>query len=78
MFYNISYTLNKISNWLLFKLIISDQALKLLIYGTEFLPKYVLFNGEKLNGLSEKLSFNPKFFLLKMQNICFLDKNGFE
>ena len=38
----------------------------------------MLFNGQKFNSLSEKLSFNPQFFFIKTANICFLDKNVFE
>ena len=61
VFFNALYTLNKISNWSLFKLIISDQALiKLKI----FLPIYMQFNGQKFSGLSGKVFFfyNPRFF----------------
>ena len=37
----------------------SDQALITLKY---FFPKSVQFYGEKLSGLSERLSFNPQLF----------------
>ena len=53
------YTLNKIYNWSLFKLIITDQAPITLKW---ILPKYVQFNGQKFSDLSEKLSFNPRLF----------------
>ena len=43
-----------------------------------FLPTYMQFNGQKFSNLSEKLSFNPHFFGLKMQKSAFLKKNGFE
>ena len=67
-------TLNKISNWALFKLIISDQALITLEL---FLLRYVRFNGQKFSRLPEKLSLNPCcFVLLKMQKYVFLKKNG--
>ena len=36
------------------------------------------FNGQKFSNLSEKLSFNPHYFGLKMQKSAFLKKNGFE
>ena len=32
------------------------------------------FNGQKFSGLSEKLSFNPRFFLVKKAKICFLEE----
>ena len=70
---NFNCTLNKISNWSLFKLIISDQALITLEL---FLLRYVRLNGQKFSGLPEKLSLNPLFFLLKMQKYAFLKKNG--
>ena len=70
---NFNCTLYKISNWSLFKLIISDQALITLEF---FLLRYVRFNGQKFSGLPEKLSLNPRFFLLKMQKYVFLKKNG--
>ena len=71
---NFNCTLNKISNWSLFKIIISDQALITLEL---FLLRYVRFNGQKFSGLPEKLSLNPRFFLLfKMQKYAFLKKNG--
>ena len=57
---NSKYTLNKISNWSLFKLIISDQVLITLKC---FLRKYVQFHRQKFSGLSDKLSFNPQFFV---------------
>ena len=50
----------KISNWSLFKLIISDQ--KLITFKMIFLPKYEQFNGQKFSSLAKKLSFNPQFF----------------
>ena len=65
---NFNCTLNKISNWSLFKLIISDQAL---ITFELFLLRYVRFDGQKFSGLPEKLSLNPRFFLLKMQKRLF-------
>ena len=65
--------LTKISNWLLFKLIISDQAL---ITFELSLLRYVRFDGKKFTDLPEKLSLNPRFFLLKMQKYAFLKKNG--
>ena len=34
------------------------------------------FNGQKFSGLPEKLSLNPRLFLLKMQKYAFLKKNG--
>ena len=70
---NFNCTLNKISNWSLFKLIISDQALITLEL---FLLRYVRFNGQKFSGLPEKLSLNPRFLLFKMQKYAFLKKNG--
>ena len=69
---NFNCTLNKISNWSLFKLIISDQALITLEF---FSLRYVRFNGQKFSSLPEKLSLNPRF-LLKMQKNAFLKKNG--
>ena len=63
-------TLNKISNWSLFKLIISDQALITLKC---FLPMNVQFNGQTFSGFSDKhacLSIHGLFWL-KMQKICF-------
>ena len=67
---NFNCTLNKISNWSFFKLIISYQAL---ITSELFLLRYVRFNGQKSSSLPEKLSLNPRFFLflLKMQNMLF-------
>ena len=35
------------------------------------------FNGQKFSGISEKLSLNPRFILLKMQKYAFLKKNVF-
>ena len=32
------------------------------------------FNGQNLSGLLENLSFNPHFFVLKMQKYAFLKK----
>ena len=69
---NFNCTFNKIFNWSLFNLIISDQALITLEY---FLLRYVRFNGQKFRGLPEKLSLNLRF-LLKMQKYAFLKKNG--
>ena len=35
------------------------------------------FNGQKISGVSEHVSFNLRFFfLLKMQKYAFLKKNG--
>ena len=70
---NFNCTLNKISNWSLFKLIISDQAQITLEL---FLLTYVRFNGQKFSGRPEQLSLNPRFFLLKMQKYAFLKKSG--
>ena len=70
---NCNCTLNKISNWSLFKLIISDQELITLEL---CLLRYVRFNWQKFSGLPEKLSLNPRFFLLKMQKYAFWKKNG--
>ena len=39
--------------------------------GLSTLPCLVWFNGQKLSGLSEKLSLNPRFFWLKMQKYAF-------
>ena len=52
------YTPNKISNWSLFKLIFSDQALIILI---RILAIYVCFNRQMLSGVFINLSFNPQF-----------------
>ena len=65
------HTLNKISNWSPFKLIISDHAL-IISKRPGILPKYVQFNGQKFS-LSEMLSFNPHFL-----GSAFWKKNGFE
>ena len=60
---NFNCTLNNISNWSLFKLIISDQALITLEL---FLLRHVRFSGQKFSGLQEKLSLNPRcFFFVK-------------
>ena len=69
---NFNCTLNKISNWSLFKLIISDQALITLEL---FLLRYVRFNGQKFSGLLEKLSLNPRCFFVKNAKICFFEKS---
>ena len=71
----VRYTLNTISNWPLFKLIIFDQALITL----KSIFAYILaVNGQKFSGLLEKLSFNPRYFgWLSMQKYAFLNKNGF-
>ena len=56
---NYAYTPNKISNWSLFKLISSDQALIIL---KRILPIYVCFNRQMFSGVLINLSFNPQFF----------------
>ena len=66
-------TLNKISNWSLFKLIISDQALITLEL---FLLRYLLFNWQKFSGLPEKFSLNPRFSFVKNAKHAFWKKNG--
>ena len=71
---NFNCTLNRISNWSLFKLIISDQALITLEL---FLLRYVRLNGQKFSGLPEKLSLNPRFFV-KNAKICFFEEKWFE
>ena len=50
----------KISNWSLFKLIFSDQALITLEL---FLLRYVPFNGQKLSGLPKKNVSQSTFIL---------------
>ena len=65
-------TLNKISNWSLFKLNISDQALITLKY---FLPNNVQFNGQKISGLSENCLSDR--FLVKNAKICFFEEKWF-
>ena len=42
-----------------------------------FLPIDVQFNGKLFSGSSEKLSFNPRFFLVKKAKICFFDEKWF-
>ena len=63
---NFNCTLNKISIWSLFKLIISDHALITLEL---FLLRYVRFNWQKFSGLPEKLSLNPRFRCQKCKNM---------
>ena len=72
---NFNCTLNKISNWSLFKLIISYQAL---ITFALFLLRYVRFAGQKFSGLPEKLSLNPRFFFVKNAKICFFEEKWCE
>ena len=69
---NFNCTLNKISNWSLFKLIISYQALITLDFFC-----LDMFNGQKFSGLPEKLSLNPRFFV-KNAKICFFEEKWFE
>ena len=65
---NFNCTLNKISNWSLFKLIIPDHALITLEL---FLLRYVGFDGQKFSGLPEKLSLNSRFLGYKCKNMLF-------
>ena len=72
---NINTTLNKISNWSHFKLIISDQ---LLITFNDFLPIYVQFNVQTFSGVTEKNCLSIQgFFCKKCKNMIFLKNNGF-
>ena len=68
-----SSKINKISNLLLLKLIISDQAL---ITVKWFLPKYVQLNGQKFSGLSEKLLSIQSLFSKKCTK-CFFEEKWF-
>ena len=54
------YTPNKISNWSLFKLIFSDQAL--IMSKRIFAYICVCFNRQMFSGVLINLSFNPQLF----------------
>ena len=62
-------TLNKISNWSLFRLIISDQALITL---KQIFAYTVHFNWQKFSGVFfRKVVFQSKSIWLKMQKYAF-------
>ena len=70
----VEYTLSKISNLSLFKLIIADKVLITLKY---FLPINVQFNWQKLSCFSERLSFNPRFFFAKNAKSLLFEEKWF-
>ena len=69
---NFNCTLNKISNWSLFKFIISDQALITLDF---FCLDMCGLMGKSL-AVFQKSCLSIHVFLLKMQKYAFLKKNG--
>ena len=42
------------------------------------MPIYVYFNGQTFSSVFEQFSFTSNFFWLKMPNLIFLGKTGFE
>ena len=67
-FMKYKYTLNKISNWSLFKLIISDQALK--IFEMNFCLNMFSLMSKNLT-VFQKSCLSIHSFLVKMQKYAF-------